>query len=242
MLKKAYIRYREELPDGCNLCAAADGFSRLGVKVVPFYGFGDVKSLPDLGSEACVAGFICDVNEALDTMGIPHPESLDYPHELRRFLGRNVRPGVLADVRHHPGDRVFVKPQVQKLFTGLVFDNSYGCRIRLATYPDETLVWISDTVEFISEYRVFCLDGKIVDVRRYCGDWSVAPDRSVVEDALSSWKSAPAAFALDFGMTQDGQTLLVETNDATALGHYGLNTEKYAQMIEARWLQIVTGK
>ena len=112
----------------------------------------------------------------------------------------------------------------------------------MATYPDETPVWLSETVDFVSEHRAFCMDGRIVDVRRYCGDWSIAPDRKIVEDALSSWKSAPKAFALDFGATSDGKTLLVEANDATALGHYGLNTEAYSQMIEARWLELVGQK
>lgn len=239
MISKVYIRYREDLPDGCNLLAAADGFTRLGVKVVPFYGFGDVETLPDLGPTAAVCGYICDVNAALDAIGVPRPELPDYPAEFRSFLGREIRSTTLGEIKRHPGEHVFIKPKKQKLFTGLVWDGSPGVRLSLATYDDETPVWACDVVNFVSEYRAFGLGREILDVKRYRGDWSVAPDRATVEAAFAVWKSAPAAFSLDWGVTGDGRTLLIEANDATSLGHYGLNTESYARMIEARWLELV---
>jgi hypothetical protein len=51
--------------------------------------------------------------------------------------------------------------------------------------------------------------------------------------------SAPIACALDFGVSADGRTLLIEANDAFALGAYGLDAVVYANMLEDRWLQIV---
>lgn len=238
MLKKAYVRYREDLPDGHNLCAAADGFSRLGVQIVPFYGFGDVEAMNDLSFEACVAGFICDVNAAMDRMGRPRPELEDYPPELLPFMGRGFSRTTLGEVKSHPGVEVFVKPVQQKLFTGRIWDNSHETRIVLACYPDETPVYVSGVVKFVSEYRTFVLRREILDCRRYRGDWGVAPDRKVVEAAVAECPPSPVAFALDFGVTDDGRTLLVERNDATALGHYGLRPELYAQMMEARWLEL----
>lgn len=236
MLRKAYVRYREDLPDGHNLCAAADGFSRLGVQIVPFYGFGDVEKMDDLGPEAIVCGFICDVNEAMDRMGRPRPELEDYPKELFPFMDRSFKRTTLGEVKSHPGVEVFVKPVQQKLFTGRIWDNTHETRIVLAPYHDDTPVYVSGLVKFVSEYRSFINCREILDVRRYRGDWSVAPDRKVVEAAVAECPPSPVAFALDWGVTDDGRTLLVERNDATALGHYGLRPELYAQMMEARWL------
>ena len=238
MLKRAYVRYRDTLPDGANLCAAADGFSRLGVEIVPFYGFGDVAQLEGLGPEACVCGYICDVNAAMDALGLPRPELDDYPPELHAFMGRDFGSSTLGEVKSHPGRHVFIKPKQQKLFTGLVWDNSHETRVKLASYPDETAVYVSGVVDFVSEYRSFILHNDILDVRRYRGDWSVAPDHATVKAAVAACPPSPVAFALDWGITDDGRTLLVERNDFTALGHYGLRSELYAQGIEARWLEL----
>lgn len=240
MLKKAYVRYREDLPDGHNLCAAADGFARLGIQVVPFYGFGDVAKMVDLGIDACVAGYICDVNAAMDKMDLPRVILDDYPVELHQYVGRSFTGEMtLGEVRAKPDSRYFVKPKEQKLFTGRVWDNSHETRVILACHPDETPVYVSEPVEFVAEYREFILRQEILDVRRYRGDWSVAPDRKIVEAATAACPPSPVAYALDWGITSDGRTILVERNDATSLGHYGLRSELYASMIEARWIEIV---
>lgn len=43
----------------------------------------------------------------------------------------------------------------------------------------------------------------------------------------------------DICYTRDGRTLLVEFNDAYALGHYGLPSIQYAKLISARWAQLL---
>jgi hypothetical protein len=99
-------------------------------------------------------------------------------------------------------------------------------------------VWCSDVVSFIAEFRCFVLEDQVLDVRRYKGDWSKGPDRDTVCAAVMAYGSAPISYALDFGVTDDGRTLLVEANDAFALGHYGLDSVLYARMISARWEQL----
>ena len=136
-------------------------------------------------------------------------------------------------------DPVFVKPMEHKLFTGFVFDGCAGARMRLATHESSTQVWVSDVVEFVAEYRVFVLDGEILDARRYTGRWDVAlPFRSEIERAVREYAGAPRAYALDFGVTGDGAQLLVEANDGFALGNYGLSSIPYAKMIDARWEEL----
>lgn len=65
------------------------------------------------------------------------------------------------------------------------------------------------------------------------------PDTGTVRAAVAAYAEAPVAYSLDFGVTADGRTLLVEANDAFALGAYGLEPVVYARMLEDRWLELV---
>jgi len=51
-------------------------------------------------------------------------------------------------------------------------------------------------------------------------------------------KKAPNAYCLDWGVLQDGRTVLVEMNEGYAFGHYGLNPISYARMLSARWFEM----
>jgi len=44
---------------------------------------------------------------------------------------------------------------------------------------------------------------------------------------------------MDFGLTEDGRTLLVEINDGFALGSYGLDPIQYAKLLSACWADII---
>jgi hypothetical protein len=236
-VRKAYIRYREDLPESVNNFAALDGFRQLGVETAPFYGFGDIEELTDLGPEVMVVGFVGDVWNALRKMGRPLPKPMDYPEELRPWLGREVSRSTLGDVRRKL-DPFFFKPVEEKLFTGFVWRSAMGDQIRVASLPDETEVWVSDEVEFVSEYRCFVQDDELVGVRHYKGDAFVAPKKALVLEAIQAFQSGPRAYSLDFGVTDSGETKLVEVNDAYALGHYGLPSITYARLIDARWEEL----
>ena len=238
-LSKVYIRYREELPESEMMYAALEGFRQRGTETVPFYGFGDVEKLPDLGHEVGLVGFLGDVWTALDTLGIERPPSLDYPEELRDFLGRKVERMPLSQARQINHRKPFIKPVTQKLFTGFRCEGNFHDQIRMGPYDETEECWVSEPVRFISEYRCFVLRGEVLAARHYKGDWAKAPDREVIEAAVEAWTGAPAAYTLDFGVTDKGRTLLVEVNDGFSAGHYGLNCTLYAQWCEARWQQLV---
>jgi len=68
------------------------------------------------------------------------------------------------------------------------------------------------------------------------GDWRAYFDPAVVEAAYAP--EAPAAFALDVGVTAAGATLVVEVNDGHALGAYGLMPLAYARFLAVRWAQL----
>jgi hypothetical protein len=138
------------------------------------------------------------------------------------------------------GRVVFVKPiTARKLFAGLILRDDAAIRRRLIHVEDSTEVWACDPVEFVSEYRVFVLDHEIVDVRRYRGDFARAPSREVVERATTDLRAvAPCAYAIDFGITDDGRTLLVEMNDGFSFGTYGLAPTLTARILSARWNEL----
>ena len=60
-----------------------------------------------------------------------------------------------------------------------------------------------------------------------------------MKNAVSEYIDIPAACSLDFGVTDDGRTLLIEMNDGFAIGCYGLPDEQYAKFLTARWTEMV---
>ena len=83
------------------------------------------------------------------------------------------------------------------------------------------------------------LRGKVVGAAHYKGDCFTHPDAATVRAGVAAFTGAPAAYGLDFGVTADGRTLLVEANDGFALGCYGLDPVLFAEMLEVRWCEIV---
>lgn len=239
--RKFYLRKDEIQPDTAARNAIRHGLWQQGVETVDFMSPDEIKTFKDLSPEVGVAGYISDVFVALETIGAPRPPPIDYPEELKGFLGRNVYKttlrNFLLDDRKEP---LFIKPSNDhKLFTGLVWNNTRDQRYTMAPTPNKTEIWVSEVVEFVSEYRVFILDNEVLDCRRYKGDWSKAPHRLTVLMAVEAMeKVAPVAYCLDFGVTKKGETLLVEANDGFAMGPYGLAPPQYACMVASRWRQL----
>lgn len=237
-----YVRYREEFPDG-ELCDyARRGMWTHGVETKPFYWVDDLAEKLDLSPTVGVAGFIGDVHAGLKAMGKTPPENVDYPEELQPYLGRTLGTATMVEVRSSI-EPIFIKPKEHKLFTGLLWVGDVESRARTVTVPDDTLLWTSTPVQFVAEYRAFILQGHILDVRLYRGDWSKAPDRLLIEQATAAHQEAgaPIAYCCDWGVTSDGLTLLVERNEGYSFGHYGLKPADYARMLSARWSEMTGG-
>ena len=240
--RKFYVRHREGYPETVLGDYARRGFAECGVELATFEWIDDIDKMFDLDPSVGVAGYIGDVHRALKRLGRPIPVNVDYPNWLRHTLRRNIRRGFLGDVRAS-STPVFIKPVQHKEFTGMVWEGRAEDRRKIVTQPDDVEVWISDLVEFRSEYRSYILQDVVIDVRHYKGDWSLVPNRSIVEDAvalLALKKEAPRAYCLDWGIDRQGRTLLVEMNDSFSVGHYGLNPVLYARMLSARWYEMAT--
>lgn len=63
-------------------------------------------------------------------------------------------------------------------------------------------------------------------------------DPCIIEDAIKAYSTAPHAYGIDFGVTSNGETLLVEVNEGYALGCYGLSPHLYARLLITRWAEL----
>ena len=144
------------------------------------------------------------------------------------------------DVTANPDNfGLFVKPKAAKRFQGRVI-NSFKDMIGITSWNDEE-AWISEPVKFAREWRAFVLDGRVLDVRPYLGDYHYADyDVSVVNRAIEMWHDAPRAYSIDIGLTYAGETNIIEVNDAYSIAAYGLMPTLYAQFLEARWTEIMS--
>lgn len=191
-----------------------------------------------------VVGGVATVLHALRLLGAA-PPTIDFPDSLLGYLGRRVRATTLGEVRGlFSGDApepLFVKPrEVHKAFNGYVL-SAFRDLITTASLPDEMAVWASETVEFVSEWRYFVWRHEIIGVGHYNGDPFTHPDTATVRKAVEDYRvEAPVAYGIDFGVTAVGRTVLVEVNDGYSLGHVGLRPVPYANMLEDRWVELVT--
>lgn len=227
-------------PDGeftnVNYYLAADGFRQMGWELC-FFEKGD--RIPDHQKDEVVVGGIDEVRSSIAALGLPIPEHEDYPAELQSFLGRKVWQSTLHSFGAHPQNwPVFIKPaDGLKKFTGKLVQ-SHKDLAGIFAQDSDIRIWCSEPVQFLREWRVFVRYGTILDVRPYTGTWRAAYDPKVIEAAVAAFTSAPVAYAIDFGATADGRTLLVEVNEGHSIGAYGLTPLLYAKLLSARWAQM----
>lgn len=214
-----------------NAFAAFTGFSILGAEIV-FY---DSYSIPEITSrEDVVVGWISIVKQALRKLNIEPPTEIDYPTELYGFYDRKLWQSTLHTIYNDDSlYPVFVKPVLGKQFDGKLITkladlNGLGAQ-------EDRKIWCSEPVDFIAEWRTFIRYDKIIDIRRYKGTFKACPDYDLIEKCVDAMFNKPAGFGMDFGLTKDGRTLLIEVNDGYAMGHYGLQAIDYAKLISARW-------
>ena len=255
-----------------NFFQANEGFRELGYNIEYFHwdtscvnnpmrrltSEYDFVPIDKLGKEAVVVGGVPVIDEVYKQLGVINPVLTSYPDLLKKYLKRKVIFNNMRDIKEYicKGNNIpiFVKPtdSNRKLFTGGIF-KEFKDLIRVANVPDMTLCFQSEIVDFISEYRVFVHNKKIVGMKHYKGDFMIFPADGVIEMMVDSYKNCPIAYALDIGvMTEiyrgrDGgdkqryATALVEVNDSNALGCYGLGPVTYAKMIAARWEEVMNG-
>jgi ATP-grasp domain, R2K clade family 3 len=201
------------------------------------------------------------LRRAMEVTGIKEPENLSYHPSIQPYLGRWVKPytsGRFCD--NWPSGIYFVKPMATKLFTGFVYndefrDFDYDEHDReqlqeLRCSPSQTKIWLSPVVKFIGEWRYYVMDGKIIGCARYDTEDLDEANTAVKSPSpdfanaccQAAWNSLGHAFALDIGVLDDGKNVVVELNDAWAIGLYvdedseiTLSNHQYLEYLFSRW-------
>jgi hypothetical protein len=184
----------------------------------------------------CIGG-VQSCRTALFRMGLRDFDIACYPKELEIFMGRSVDISTIGKVIHRSIYSVpkFIKPVLPKKFTAFLTsdENAYS---NLYNVEYDEKVYISDIVEFISEWRVYVKYNEIMNICNYSGNPIVFPNVSIIRDMISCWKG-PCCYALDVGIVGD-QTSLVEVNDFYSIGNYGLFPTEYVKMLTLRWSEL----
>lgn len=205
----------------------------------------DRRSLP-LDEDCFVMGTAPSVHGAMKQLGIPVPAPRDYPLALQPWLHRRVWRETLgaveAWVSEGAAGSLFVKPAERlKTFTGRVLSHP-GDLYFLGGGSRRQSVWCSTPVGWRSEFRAYVIGADVVALDHYAGDPDVRPCERTIAQAVRVYHDsgeAPAGYGIDFGVLDDGNTALVEANDGYALGAYGIAADRYAELLMARWAQLM---
>ena len=227
---------------GVNEYVAFRGFEALGAEI-EFFEVAELDSL-DLNAQTPLVAGIPRIWRALGNLGAEIPHLKPIPAGLEAFAGRESGICTLYEIRQRiieEGPPIFIKPMPHqgKLFNGHVL-HVYRDLLQTVHLEGQILVSWSQFVDFIGEFRGFVHDGELVGFRHYAGDFraSAKLDFAPVEAALNLWESAPRGCSMDWGVTADGRTLLIEVNDGYSLGSYGLAPHLYAPLLADRWREM----
>lgn len=253
-MRTVFIQQRDGDWMSSNQYNAVCGFRSMGYDVQPFTYEDLLAGKVPVTPGTIVQGGIAAVVEALRLCGVERPANIDMPKTLSHFVGRKIWTSTMGELRGRvcqpeTYEMTFIKPlEGQKAFTGYVV-RAFKDLIPTAKFDNDYPILCSEVVHFLSEYRFFVLNQdvrKVLNMSHYAGNPLIMPNPATVQAAIEDFTDAPVAYSIDMGVIADEgerKTVLIEVNDAFALGCYGLQGLYYANMIEARWDQMVhTGK
>ncbi len=198
----------------------------------------------EINEDSIFYGGVDTMLRIFNRMGIQAFNPLDIPEELNSYAGRKIYMSTIDAVAesNYITYPIFIKPaDIGKLFNGSIVGSQSEMKtfqVYNKTEGRDIPIMVSEVVNFLSEFRAFVLNGEILDCRKYLGDYRKHPDYKIIENAIKDYSTSPVAYAMDFGVTDKGETLLIEVNDAHSLGTYGLDSYQYLRMIMMRWLEI----
>ena len=233
----AYIYAIDNFPiDEYEVCALL-GFKQLGV---PVRFFETIEQVP-LNENVLVVGPIEDTKAWFAAMEFDLPGPMTMPSELNYFAGRPIQLMTYKQAQALNDFPFFIKPYSgHKQFEARVINGSADFAEMPADLPAETIVLRSDVTQFITEYRGYVIDKQLVGLKHYGGDLFVVPSADIVRQAIHSYNSQPAAYAIDFGVEKHGRTILVECNDFWSLDSYELEPRLYVRGLITRWTEILS--
>ena len=226
---------KDSEPYNPNIFNAYYGLRDMGFECIFFRTHQDLIDHHHLRGEIIVGG-IGIIRDRLGDFGIDIPV-VDYPDELGGYLGRIIYKSTLSEITKPEKWPVFIKSQEQKRISGRVVRGAKDL-MGIGNQEEDIKLYCSSVLDIVSEYRVFVRYGQILDCKHYWGDSMIFPDGSLIKQAISDYHSAPDSYGIDFGVLRDRRTIMIEVNDAFALGCYGLEAHLYAKFLLTRWAQL----
>lgn len=247
---KSFVKVRKgNFPDS-NYYLAWKGFDETGYEVIKFEE--DQEGSIEVSEYTPVFAGVGSCRKIINRVwGWNYIGINPYPDELMPFMHRKVDRKKWIDAREEALEgHKFIKPVIQKQFTGAVL-NTLLDTIRTGKVDPDHEVYVCESVNFVSEWRVYVHEHEIVGVKHYYGKdddgYEVSPPYSILKNMVKEYKpSAPIAYGMDVGMIlkNDGNycPALVEINDGICLGNYGLDPIFYAEMIASRWKELTSNR
>lgn len=217
-----------------NECEVAmQGFRKMGIETVLF---SNTDQLQQADKEDIIVAGMMVTSSYLTDLGI-EPAVINYPESLHKYLGRQIwtTPVKNLDKQLIP---YFTKPLSEKMAPGMVIRSLDDLDVYNILDKDSVML-CSEPVDFVSEWRFFVVNRQLLGSSFYKGDSALKCNSNVVLAAINEYIDGPANYAIDFGVTNDGRTLLIEVNDGYAIGCYELEDVLYARFLKARWDEIV---
>ncbi len=246
-LKRVFVQAEGGVPASDTFFRAWDGFRKRRVPCELFEPQQLRKGALPLAKDTLVAGGVPVVEDALTALGVTVPLADNLPSCLAKYRGRKVWTSTWGELRARygktgPPEPLWVKSLRHNKGAPSIAVYHADDIAGASGLPDSHEVLISEYVTFVSEWRCFVCRGQILDLCRYQGEVFRFSDPKVITNAISDHAPvAPAGYGIDFGVMMNGQRVLIEANDGYSLGPYGLESTEYAELLEARWLQLVGG-
>ncbi len=182
-------------------------------------------------------GSVAFVRRVSELSGVQLPKPLNIPESLISKAGRRIWACHRSKLKSFP---CFIKPLEEvKLFTGFVAKSEVDLTCTKELEDWDGMLWCSEVIpEIKSEWRCYVNNGEVVNCSVYAGEALAFPDVAVINSLVAGYEKAPVGYALDVAVTSQG-TIVIECNDAWALGYYGGNPANYFNLVKDRWLEIL---
>ena len=149
-----------------------------------------------------------------------------------RYTGRKIWNGKKSDIK----SGIFVKPLDDiKLFTGFVIKNvDHFDFFTDGKVLEDTQLLFSEEISILDEYRTWFSNGKTLDIRPYYKKDKIGLELNIplIEECNKEISSLyKKSFSADYGITNNGETVLIEVNDKHGTGTYGFNGPNLWQLM-----------
>ena len=87
--------------------------------------------------------------------------------------------------------------------------------------PEDTEYFVSEHVDFISEWRCFVYRGELRGIKHYLDDEWVMPSKEFINDCIKTIGNTIPSYTLDVGILPNGKTAVIEVHNFLSCGLYG---------------------